>query len=145
MVFLHLKIVSTWRTYTSVWVLKIYFMEEFLSPCELTKIVFLHSKILSKWRSYTSVRQKSSWRAWACIHRGRKTIVQDSILSWKTETNSNLPAQETLHMTVCYMNKNSYIEIFQHKMGAEEQYWWKFNQAKTSIPHPGFLTLMFFN
>ena len=34
----------------------------------------------------------------------------------------NLLAQETLNMTVWYMTKNSYIEIFQHKMGAEEQY-----------------------
>ena len=57
----------------------------------------------------------------------------------------NLLTQETLHMTVCYMTKNSYIEIFQHKTGVEEIYWWKFNQAKTSIPQPGFLTLTLFN
>ena len=36
--------------------------------------------------------------------------------------NLNLPTRPPLHMTVCYMNENSYIEIFQHKMGAEEQY-----------------------
>ena len=34
----------------------------------------------------------------------------------------NLPTRESLHMTVCYMNENSYIKIFQHKLKAEEQY-----------------------
>ena len=34
----------------------------------------------------------------------------------------NLPTRESLHMTVCYMNENSNIEIFQHKLKAEEQY-----------------------
>ena len=35
---------------------KIYFIEEYLPLCELTKMVFLHLKIVSKWRIYTSMR-----------------------------------------------------------------------------------------
>ena len=34
--------------------------------------------------------------------------------------NPNSPTGHPLHMTVCYMNENSYIEIFQPKLEAEE-------------------------
>ena len=40
MVFLHLKILSTWRIYTSVQVFSNFFIEELIPLCELTKIVF---------------------------------------------------------------------------------------------------------
>ena len=67
------------------------------------------------------------------------SYVQASVFSTDRLRNIlNLPTRESLHMTVCYMNENSYIEIFQHKLKAEEQYWWKFNQTKTSLPQTGF-------
>ena len=69
------------------------------------------------------------------------SYVQASVFSTDRLRNIlNLPTRESLHMTVCYINenKNSYIEIFQHKLKAEEQYWWKFNQTKTSLPQTGF-------
>ena len=35
--------------------------------------------------------------------------------------NLNLPTGDPLHMTVCYMTENSYIEIFQPKLESEEE------------------------
>ena len=67
------------------------------------------------------------------------SYVQASVFSTDRLRNIlNLPTRESLHMTVCYINENSYIEIFQHKLKAEEQYWWKFNQTKTYLPQTGF-------
>ena len=77
--------------------------DEYTSLCKLTKMVMnstsnLHvSSLGGVMRNYkmsslhgSTSRQKSSWRAWECIQQGRKTIVQDSVVSWKTVANSGI-------------------------------------------------------
>ena len=60
-----------------------------------------------------------------CTQQERKTIAQDSSVSWKTlRRNLKLPTGDPLHMTVCYMTENSYIEIFQPKLESEEEQYW---------------------
>ena len=168
MVFLHLKIVSKWRIYTSMRVFfkicfckltiivfltleylnifstrriyssvqvdekyvfftwKCFLPDEYTSLCKLMKMVMnstsnLHvSSLGGVMRNYkmsslhgSTSSQKSSWRAWECVQQGRKTIVQDLVVSWNTLVSCTVVFPSCcVHSQACQLDFRRFVLIW---------------------------------
>ena len=111
--------------------------DEYTSLCKLMKMVMnstsnLHvSSLGGVMRNYkmsslhgSTSSQKSSWRAWECIQQGRKTIVQDLVVSWNTLVSCTVVFQSCcVHSQACQLDfrrfvlkwkEDGYVEVPHH-------------------------------
>ena len=100
--------------------------DEYTSLCKLMKMVMnstsnLHvSSLGGVMRNYkmsslhgSTSWQKSSWQAWECIQQGRKTIVQDLVVSWNTLVSCTVVFQSCcVHSQACQLDFRRFVLIW---------------------------------